>query len=705
MSKLSQQSTLGGFLKKKSSSKTPEIDDSDDDTDISIVKVVPSQKKSIKWVSSSFDDFAAFLPSKPACSSQLSDATTSHSKKRMRDSVHPEPIHQPSTAAKGKKLKKISRDDLWADKHKPSNKGDLAVHKKKVDDVETWLQDRTMSTPKHVIVPRMEPPILLLTGPAGVGKTATVQVLCKELGLEVQEWTNPIQPSYNSEQLLPSAYNSFAHSRLDSGYSESQATQFKNFLLRANKYSSLQIGDTLSSSHKIIFIEELPNIFFRDSSLFHNILRKYRQVGRCPLVFIISDTTSGESNERQLFPADLQAEICIESISFNPVAPTMMVKVLARIANSEYNQRSISAVPSSPVIESIAMSSAGDVRSAINSLQFACSQDTLDLKHKCTPKRTAPKKSSSGSGRRLKYETSQRKDTNTEAGSSIGARDTSCFLFHAIGKVLYCKRGDPKEFPEHCLLPSRLSQHDRDPLLLNPEEVVEKSHLSGNYFASFLHQNYVDFYTDIDDVVRASQYISDADFFTAEWASRSAMENYAASIATRGVIHSNSSIARHDSKRTGLGWKPIHKSQWFTIQRQVVYLLCRQKRNIETASALFKGYHWDPKMLLTEVLPYMNQINVTLHSPAQISFTQEMCRYSTFGSGRRLEKLEETDVLDGEDEAPPATSQPTQAGGDEVPLSQNKVQVPDDEEDDDPVIEDYDDEDYEDLFLSDDSFT
>ncbi|XP_067677591.1 cell cycle checkpoint protein RAD17-like [Haliotis asinina] len=694
MSKLSHQSTLGGYLKKKSSSKTPEIDDDDDDdTDVSIVKVVPSHKKSLKWVSSSFDDFADFLPSKPACSSQLSDAVLSQSKKRPRDSVRPVPIHRPSPAAKGKKLKKISRDDLWADKHKPSNKGDLAVHKKKVDDVEAWLQDRSKSTPKHGA------PILLLTGPAGVGKTATIQVLCKELGLEVQEWTNPIQPSYNSEQLLPSAYNSFAHSGLDIGYSESQVTQFKNFLLRANKYSSLQIGDTLSSSHKIIFIEELPNIFFRDASLFHNILRKYRQVGRCPLVFIISDTTSGESNERQLFPADLQAEISIESISFNPVAPTMMVKVLARIANSEYSQRSISAIPSSPVIESIAMSSAGDVRSAINSLQFACSQDTLDLKHKCTSKQTAPKKSSSGSGRRLKYETSQKKDTNSEAVSSIGARDTSCFLFHAIGKVLYCKRGDPKEFPEHCLLPSHLSLYDRDPLLLNPEEVVEKSHLSGNYFASFLHQNYVDFYTDIDDVVRASQYISDADFFTAEWASRSAMENYAASIATRGIIHSNSTNARHDSKRTGLGWKPIHKSQWFTIHRQA-------KRNTETASALFKGYHWDPKMLLTEVLPYMNLINVTLHSPAQISFTQEMCRYSTFGSGRRLEKLEETDVLDGEDEAPslPATTHPTSAG-EEVSLSQNKVQVPDDEEDNDPVIEDYDDEDYEDLFLSDDSFT
>lgn len=33
--------------------------------------------------------------------------------------------------------------------------------------------------------------ILILTGPSGCGKSATVQVLSMELGLRVQEWTNP----------------------------------------------------------------------------------------------------------------------------------------------------------------------------------------------------------------------------------------------------------------------------------------------------------------------------------------------------------------------------------------------------------------------------------------------------------------------------------------------------------------------------------
>ena len=34
--------------------------------------------------------------------------------------------------------------------------------------------------------------VLLLTGSAGAGKTATVHVLASELGFEVQEWINPL---------------------------------------------------------------------------------------------------------------------------------------------------------------------------------------------------------------------------------------------------------------------------------------------------------------------------------------------------------------------------------------------------------------------------------------------------------------------------------------------------------------------------------
>lgn len=48
--------------------------------------------------------------------------------------------------------------------------------------------------------------------------------------------------------------------------------------------------------------------------------------------------------------------------------------------------------------------------------------------------------------------------------------------------------------------------------------VVERSHMSAEFFNLYLHQNYLDFFSEVEDVARASEYLSDADFFTGDWA-------------------------------------------------------------------------------------------------------------------------------------------------------------------------------------------
>lgn len=47
--------------------------------------------------------------------------------------------------------------------------------------------------------------------------------------------------------------------------------------------------------------------------------------------------------------------------------------------------------------------------------------------------------------------------------------------------------------------------------------VVEHSHMSGEVFNLYLHQNYLDFFSEVDDVAQASTYLSDADLLTASW--------------------------------------------------------------------------------------------------------------------------------------------------------------------------------------------
>lgn len=49
------------------------------------------------------------------------------------------------------------------------------------------------------------------------------------------------------------------------------------------------------------------------------------------------------------------------------------------------------------------------------------------------------------------------------------------------------------------------------------QEVIERSHLSGEFFTAFLHQNYPEFYSSVDDLVSASGYLSDADYLTTDW--------------------------------------------------------------------------------------------------------------------------------------------------------------------------------------------
>ncbi|XP_076076265.1 cell cycle checkpoint protein RAD17-like [Mytilus galloprovincialis] len=655
-------------------------------------------KNTSQWVTSAFGDFfggdsqksTKKTSSKPTwsrkkSSNDLSGSQTSNQGTLPVDKYFSSsnvPVQKFTTT---KKNRPAFETELWSDKYAPKSQSDLAVHKKKIGEVECWIQ-------KHLSAQSKLPPILLLTGPAGVGKTATIQALSKDLRYTIQEWINPLTNTTDKSFTDP-----FSDDKPFNRYvsSESQMSLFQQFLLRANKYNSLGIfGDDVSSK-KVILVEEFPNVFYRDASTFHDIVRKYRKIGKCPLVFIVSDSTKGDSNERLLFPKDLQNELNIENISFNAVAPTSMVKVLTKIATQESNQGCHKfSIPSKTVLESIAMSSAGDIRGAINALQFACEKDTGDLMSggRLKGKASLKKQSSRGSNK-MKSKTKSENSANPDSElASIGGRDTSLFLFRALGKILYCKRDDPSNHSDLPRLPSHLSEHERDPLIINPEDVVEKSHLSGEYFTAYLHQNYLEFYTNIDDLVRSTEYLSDADYLTIDWASRSVLQEYAASVATRGIIHCNSSRSKHDAVSSGLGWRPLNKPQWYTANKTA-------RQNSESCRSLFKStcHGCPPVVLQTEILPFLAQINIPLHNPGQFSCLQEICRFSKVRLSLRSEKLDEKDVeLDTDDEGASlvvpfsANTIPTD-NDDVITNSQSKINTSQEEE------EEYDIEEFDDF--------
>lgn len=145
---------------------------------------------------------------------------------------------------------------------------DLAVHIKKIEELQNWLQLQKKST-------ILKSKILLLTGPSGCGKTATVHVLSKLLNYECYEWITPIdidlrrQNKYNNN-------NNDDETNADT-FNESQIEKFSQFLFRASRYNSVvnNIQNNTNNeqqSKRLVFVEDFPQIFLDKSNEFIDLI-------------------------------------------------------------------------------------------------------------------------------------------------------------------------------------------------------------------------------------------------------------------------------------------------------------------------------------------------------------------------------------------------------------------------------------------------
>uniref|UniRef100_A0A1A8HQI4 RAD17 homolog n=1 Tax=Nothobranchius kuhntae TaxID=321403 RepID=A0A1A8HQI4_NOTKU len=455
--------------------------------------------------------------------------------------------------------------EAWVDTYSPRSQADLAVHRKKVEEVEKWIKTHTNTSKAGV---------LILTGPSGCGKTATVQVLSQEMGVQVQEWTNTSNlESYGSSQHADWSTNGFSYS--------SQLTQFEEFLLRANKYKCLKmISDEVTTNRKLIL-------------------------------------ETRKSCERVCVPDQAQLEV-------------------------------------------LCSGSSGDIRSAVNSLQFFClpEKELFMAKRRCVAPRERVQRISMKAG-----------PSGGEEDQAIGGKDASLFLFRALGKILHCKRGKQDASVPEPGLPPHLLQHHRHTLLVTPELVVERSHMSGELFSLYLHQNYLDFFSDLEDVDRASQYLSDADLLTADWTSRSLLEPYGSSVACRGLLHSH-------SHQVSSGFRPLHKPSWFLVNK-------KYRDNCLAAQSLFRSFGLPPVCLQTQLLPYLAKLSNPMRNQTQVTFIQAVGHLSLTRCSGRLKPETLTDKETGEQQEVEEEQRDLQSSQPE--LSTNQVLL--DEED--LNIEDY----------------
>ncbi|KAK4634694.1 Cell cycle checkpoint protein RAD17 [Fulvia fulva] len=374
----------------------------------------------------------------------------------------------------------------WTEQFAPIDLSELAVHKRKVDDVRKWLDMALRGRRNKVLV---------LKGPAGSGKTTTVQLLAKDMSISTYEWKDPSGADYSPEGAL------------------SSAAQFEEFVGRIGKSAGLMLssGDgsgltqpdykastTAESSDRLqaLLVEEFPNTFSKQSATlqsFRSTVAQYLSSSApphsspTPLIMVISETllstntaAADSFTAHRLLGPELITNPYVNVIEFNPVAPTFLIKALEAIVVKEARKSGRRRTPGSQVLKRIAES--GDIRSAVSSLEFLCVRgDEEDL---WSSKVTFTKAKQSTTVQPLTK-------AEQEVLKLVTNRESSLDIFHAVGKVVYNKRIDVSTSAGLPQPPAWLPQHRRSKIPENdPDILMDELGTDTSTFLAALHENY-----------------------------------------------------------------------------------------------------------------------------------------------------------------------------------------------------------------------
>lgn len=461
-----------------------------------------------QWVKSVFSqDFSSSTesenPRKKTRSSSFSNASTSSSFKTISTSTTPPPSNSNETIIPTRKqinqIESRLQSANWIDSFEPKTIDDLAVHAKKIQEVQDWLSHCDVLKKR-----KLPAQIGLITGPAGSGKTATIKVLAKVMKYQLVEWINPIDSD-----------NITTLGDQDNPYAQSQVELFKSFLFRSSRYKSV----LESIDKRLILVEDFPNCFIKDSTGFNDVLEDYLKYGKSALVFVVTDSKSKKLNiSYNLFSDPVKAQFQINHISFNPVSTTLMKKALKRICTLMASEcfRKLYKVPSVDLIDSIGTAAQGDLRNALVNLHFGSLKGAPNL-------RTDTLKTSSQSK-------SKTKNKPQKKLSSVG-RDETITLMHALGRVFNPKYTD-----------------DTQQLLHSPEDIASTFSSEPKNFTNFVHTNYLGHFADIENVLLAADALSVSDNILSEYR-EDTLGLVGLNVAIRGVMVSN--------RKPVTGWMPV----------------------------------------------------------------------------------------------------------------------------------------------------
>ncbi|KAF2751014.1 Rad17-domain-containing protein [Sporormia fimetaria CBS 119925] len=405
-----------------------------------------------------------------------------------------------STATDARKLSGAKSPPLadqdrrpWNEKYGPASIEELAVHKRKVADVRTWLSD--------VFNGSLRKSLLILKGPAGCGKTATMSLLSRELGFNVKEWKNPATMGLSSEGSM------------------SLTAQFDDFVGRAGAFGSLTFNessvaqassskpDTANTQRQLILVEEFPNTFTRASTAvqsFRSAVLGFLAANTpsadafftrnasadhpvTPIVMIISETllstntaAADSFTAHRLLGPEILSHAGVSIIEFNPIAPTFMTKALELVVQKEARRTGRKKSPGPQVMQRLA--ELGDIRNAISSLEFLCVRGDAE--------------SDWGSNVNLEKKKAAKDVPMTkmeqESLEMVTQRESTLGIFHAVGRVVYNKRlpadsSAPVPQPPHWFPERRRPKASE----VNLDTLIDELGTDTQTFIAALHENYV----------------------------------------------------------------------------------------------------------------------------------------------------------------------------------------------------------------------
>ena len=525
--------------------------------------------------------------------------------------------------------------DLFTDAHAPKSSQDLAVHKKKVDEVRDWLKRADVSL--QLGLPPT-PRLLVLSGPPGAGKSAVLRVLAEELGFETCEWLEPRALSWDDAdgEPRPPPYDGGGGGRssTNSAANHPRVAAFATFLRDSLRTLSLCVGPASGggggasaagsssggSRRRLVVLDELlpptgeqsgkGKDDARDAQI--ALIRRALPTARFPLALVLSTDASNTVHHLvEQLKGDASSHSLVSEIKVNAVADTFLSKALKDVCAKERLELTQSD------LASLVTTANGDLRHALHALQFLAAG---------VPRRGGAAKPAAKKGGKRALGADKAAGAGGDGKGGAGAassrampdaaeRDKFPDMFRAIGSILHRPAKRVKLLAEepnkqHSAAqqeqrpPQRYNGHgrfgisfgdddwldgggdnssttgsggsatsqpnDQKPHTLltvdpdfEPERVIESSALEEPSAAAFLHQNYVECFSSMDDLAEAANYFSDAHVLTDAQKRRPwqlPLLPYIASIAGRGVVTTNVNPAPSKFLQT-------RKPQLFQVER------------------------------------------------------------------------------------------------------------------------------------------